>query len=552
MTRLLSLILLCVLAVCRSGAVSPPEIAGSDHVSTLIGLSSDSLLALADRWNEHHVMTDSALICYTIVANRYRADQPRAEQELAYRGWLGRWDLDFFRYCDYSLSVEDLLAAEEIAVEAGLPRNRLNYAFGCLWAALSTQTDDADLSFAEKSLDYMTDAFDESLRLRDWDTMVNAFLNIAVSGWVSGRLAREDLPQAAAMMRAPVPDTALRDMAMLNYHAYRALARDSIGAAADHFSRMLDCAGAATPGRQRAMALLMRGQLRGEQGRYAEGLDDLHRAMDVTYDADLPDARMVALRGLIDIYRSTGADSARREATSHLLHLQDTLHTARFLLKAEHLNLDRETLHIRNELVRSDMRRRLMTRVAGVAVAVIVVIGALLVMLIRANRRLRERNRALYRRNRAEQDIRPAAEAPALPAAAPAPKYRGSGLTDDNAARLAEAIAEVLRGEEIYRADFSLQRLAELTGSNPHYVSQVINQHFGCNYSRLINRARISEACRRLADTRRYGHYSVEGIAESVGFNSRSTFYDTFKKITDLTVGEYRSIARREGQHSDT
>ena len=82
MTRLLSLILLCVRAVCRSGAVSPPGIADSDHVSTLIGLSSDSLLAMADRWNEHHVMTDSALICYTIVANRYQRAPAFASQAL--------------------------------------------------------------------------------------------------------------------------------------------------------------------------------------------------------------------------------------------------------------------------------------------------------------------------------------------------------------------------------------------------------------------------------------------------------------------------------------
>lgn len=38
-----------------------------------------------------------------------------------------------------------------------------------------------------------------------------------------------------------------------------------------------------------------------------------------------------------------------------------------------------------------------------------------------------------------------------------------------------------------------------------------------------------------------YSNYSTEGIAKSVGFNSKSSFYTAFKKNTGLTPAEFKN-----------
>lgn len=54
------------------------------------------------------------------------------------------------------------------------------------------------------------------------------------------------------------------------------------------------------------------------------------------------------------------------------------------------------------------------------------------------------------------------------------------------------------------------------------------------------------EAMRRFDDAERYGNYSIEGVAESVGFRSRSTFSTWFKRFTGLGAAEYRRLGSRQ------
>jgi AraC-like DNA-binding protein len=75
-------------------------------------------------------------------------------------------------------------------------------------------------------------------------------------------------------------------------------------------------------------------------------------------------------------------------------------------------------------------------------------------------------------------------------------------------------------------------------------VSQVIHEHCGLNFNAFLNQYRIKEACKRMSDTTRYGNYTIEAIANDVGFRSRSAFASSFKRITGLTPSEYQRFAQ--------
>ena len=70
-------------------------------------------------------------------------------------------------------------------------------------------------------------------------------------------------------------------------------------------------------------------------------------------------------------------------------------------------------------------------------------------------------------------------------------------------------------------------------------ISKLINGREGCNFSDYINKYRVSEAKKLLAD-KNFDPYTIVAIGLECGFNSKSTFYTAFKKFTGQTPTQYR------------
>lgn len=97
--------------------------------------------------------------------------------------------------------------------------------------------------------------------------------------------------------------------------------------------------------------------------------------------------------------------------------------------------------------------------------------------------------------------------------------------------------------DEIYKPGFSLNELAILMDCSPRIISRAINICHKSNFHQLLNEYRIREAIKKMnePDSNRL---TIESIAESVGFKSRTSFATLFKKITGLTPSEYWKIAK--------
>ena len=127
---------------------------------------------------------------------------------------------------------------------------------------------------------------------------------------------------------------------------------------------------------------------------------------------------------------------------------------------------------------------------------------------------------------------------------ADAVRHTASQLNDTQQKQLLKAIIEVMENsQEIFSTTFSIDKMAELVGSNRNYVSQVINEQLGKNFSNFVNEYRIQEACLRLNDTANYGQFTMRAIGESVGFKSYTTFVSVFRKLTGLTPAQYQKEA---------
>lgn len=101
-------------------------------------------------------------------------------------------------------------------------------------------------------------------------------------------------------------------------------------------------------------------------------------------------------------------------------------------------------------------------------------------------------------------------------------------------------LLSLLEEEKIYKtADLSLSKAAELTRSNEKYVSSAIALYARTNYSNFINSYRINEAKMLLYQN---PDLHINEVMYACGFNSRTTFYDAFKKHTGMSPKQFKDI----------
>ena len=93
-------------------------------------------------------------------------------------------------------------------------------------------------------------------------------------------------------------------------------------------------------------------------------------------------------------------------------------------------------------------------------------------------------------------------------------------------------VVALMEDKKIYLdPDMSLQKLSSLTSTNATYLSNTVNDCFGCNFRTLLGRYRVEYAKFQISNEGGL----VKDIYKKCGFVSRSAFYRSFKHITGLT-----------------
>lgn len=121
-------------------------------------------------------------------------------------------------------------------------------------------------------------------------------------------------------------------------------------------------------------------------------------------------------------------------------------------------------------------------------------------------------------------------------------KYNNSGLSKEDAQRLASALEACMMSRRPYLdPEITIEKLAALVSSTRHHLSQVLNDTIGLSFYEYVNCYRVSEAKTLLTDASRKDH-KIASIAYDAGFNSLSSFNDVFKKMTGQTPSQYRKL----------
>lgn len=115
---------------------------------------------------------------------------------------------------------------------------------------------------------------------------------------------------------------------------------------------------------------------------------------------------------------------------------------------------------------------------------------------------------------------------------------------NNNKQNLYHKLEELMRTSKLYRQkNLSLDKIAELLGTNRTYVSRSINMFAGLTFYGYLDRYRIREATEILSDINL--DIPFKQMADDLGYNSVSVFYKAFRKETGCTPKYYKDEVRR-------
>lgn len=153
-----------------------------------MGLSSEALLEKGHQYSEIKIKPDSALVCFSIVANRYNKQMSDKEKQQCCVAFIGKWYTFFFLYFDHAKSMEALTRAQEISEESnGKEQARIDLNFGCMYQTLAEQGEDNKQY--ELALAHYNKAFQRALQEKQMGIANMAFSNILTISYELGKIS---------------------------------------------------------------------------------------------------------------------------------------------------------------------------------------------------------------------------------------------------------------------------------------------------------------------------------------------------------------------------
>lgn len=111
-------------------------------------------------------------------------------------------------------------------------------------------------------------------------------------------------------------------------------------------------------------------------------------------------------------------------------------------------------------------------------------------------------------------------------------------LPEDDAQFILGKLERAMTEKELFKnPNLKISDVAREINISAHQLSQLLNNNLSKNFTLYVNEYRISEACKILVND---NNLTIDAISFEVGFNSKSTFFATFKKIKGLTPSAFQ------------
>ncbi|MGC4041152.1 MAG: helix-turn-helix domain-containing protein [Flavobacterium sp.] len=112
-------------------------------------------------------------------------------------------------------------------------------------------------------------------------------------------------------------------------------------------------------------------------------------------------------------------------------------------------------------------------------------------------------------------------------------------MDDEFIARATLGLKKLEEKQAFLKPKFKLGFVAQKLNTNTAYLSQYFNQVMQKSFSEYTQELRINYVLQKLHDNRQFSNYTLQAIAEEVGYKDATTFVRVFKKQTGLSPNYY-------------
>lgn len=490
---------------------------------------------------------DSAIACFSKVVASYHKGLPEEQMRHCAMAAVNLSSVYFSPIEDYKAAYQSLVRASEISDSINSPAIAVQIAmnFANIYAIFSQQIESPefnDLSIEEYHKAFRI-AFDNELWLQAIVTFCNFTSELQKPGYL--RQFADEIREFAAL--PDIPDDPNFCYARGRQRSAMALLDGDTATAISCLKAQLG-SGYETP----YSTIYTYQDLRALSYLYYQThrLDlALHYANELLRfgkeENDL-EALSDAYRLMESVYRGNEDWDAAREMHARFLVIQDSILNFQNLRTVDNLKFINDLAIERRKamilLSEADKQRKIRELIIFFAGLILVITVPLLIVIVNRHRRLKASYKDLYNRSQRileqEEMNRQLRE-----------DNLKSGAAENETAELHPGAMRVLavldRSAEVFDPYFSLERLSELTDMRPRTLSATLNEQLHTTFRDLINQYRVREACKKLSDVENFGHYTIEAVAHSVGYKSRTSLVSAFRKETGLTPSEYQRIARQ-------
>ena len=532
-------------------------LAPSREHSKWLNLPAEQLLDMADKDFADGGSKDTALMCYTIVANRYEPSMTQEQKVQCKDANMRLWSIYFYDFYDYPKCFDCLTRANEIATESDIQDANIFLGFGCMYQTISEECNNYDLGTT--AFKYYQRALATGMKTHDDKHTDMASTDVLSMAHVQGGLSQiKDIWQNYLQLPEDNETWILRRYNKMLYQAFNNVEQKRYDEAIKMYDSQLQLIDTTQYSRLIYFTHVEKAKVHAMTGDYRRAIEALKQSERIAVDLEMKDCKLEVYKMLAQFYQQLGDHGSREHYYNQYTQLKDTLTNYQQLASVSEMEFRNELKGMEQEMSEMRQHREVMSVVALTSLGFLLALAVLLYLVYRKNGELTRSNQSLYQKNvemlRAEEEERRMRrqlqdkETPVTHTDNDV-KYKSSHLSDEDKEQLLSRIQEVMENtDEIFSPEFSLERLAMLSDSKSKYVSQVINEYYEQNFNNFLNSFRIKEACKRMGDLDNYGNYTIEAISESVGFKSRSTFVTSFKRITGLTPSQYQRMARKEAQ----
>ncbi|WP_025665322.1 AraC family transcriptional regulator [Aquimarina megaterium] len=108
------------------------------------------------------------------------------------------------------------------------------------------------------------------------------------------------------------------------------------------------------------------------------------------------------------------------------------------------------------------------------------------------------------------------------------------GIADDIVSDILEKLALFEERHKFLKKNISISSLAKEINTNTKYLSKIINHHKHKSFTNYVNELRVQYSVDQLKENSSLKNYTIQGIAEEMGFNSAESFSSAFKRNTGM------------------